>query len=265
MKTSPALICLFCGVILLLVALVWNWRDRQPQIPEIQNAAIAEISNEAMKDDLAKVEARLKDDPKLVFSTDPNGRTPLHWAAIGGQKDMADLLLAHGAEVNAITGDGKTPLHFAAMMGNIDVMVLLLDNKAKTNIVDLSGKMPSDYAESSGLKDMVELLSRRGNGNGMAEPHPIGNGVTAPVPLIQPLPPYTEEARKARIEGTVVLQAIIRRDGTVDSFKVLKSLGHGLDISAINTIAAKWRFKPGTLKGEPVDVYANIEVRFRMF
>jgi TonB family protein len=107
-----------------------------------------------------------------------------------------------------------------------------------------------------------------GRGTGIGDgvgPYVLGNGVKEPIALVQPLPPYTEEARKARIEGVVVLQAIIRKDGTVDSFKVLKGLGSGLDDSAINTIATKWRFRPGTLKGTPVDVQANIEVRFRMF
>jgi TonB family protein len=98
-----------------------------------------------------------------------------------------------------------------------------------------------------------------------AGPYVVGNGVQPPVPLVQPLPPYTVEARKARIEGIVVLQAIIRKDGTVDSFKLIRGLGYGLDESAINTIASKWHFKPGTLGDTPVDVVANIEVRFRMF
>jgi periplasmic protein TonB len=106
----------------------------------------------------------------------------------------------------------------------------------------------------------------KGGGIGSGEgPYVVGSGVKEPVPLVQPLPPYTEEARKKRTEGIVVLEAIIRRDGTVDSFKVVRGLGDGLDESAINTIATKWRFRPGTLKGTPVDVRANIEVRFRMF
>jgi TonB family protein len=98
-----------------------------------------------------------------------------------------------------------------------------------------------------------------------AGPYVVGNGVRPPVPLVQPLPPYTDEARKARIEGIVLLQAIIRKDGTVDSFKVIRGLGYGLDESAIYTIVSKWRFKPGTLNDIPVDVQANIEVNFRMF
>jgi len=101
-----------------------------------------------------------------------------------------------------------------------------------------------------------------GSGNG---PYVVGGGVKAPIPIIQPLPAYTEEARKARAEGVVVIQAIIRKDGSVDSFKVIRGLGYGLDESAINTIATKWRFKPGTLNGVPVDVQASIEVTFRLY
>jgi TonB family protein len=101
-----------------------------------------------------------------------------------------------------------------------------------------------------------------GSGHG---PYVVGNGVKAPVAVSQPLPAYTEEGRKARAEGIVLIQAIIRKDGTVDSFKVLRGLGYGLDESAINTIATKWRFKPGTYNGAPVDVQANIEVSFRLY
>ena len=107
-----------------------------------------------------------------------------------------------------------------------------------------------------------------GSGGGIGSgigPYVVGNGVKPPIAIFQPLPAYTEEARKARAEGIVLIQAVIRRDGTVDSFKVLRGLGYGLDESAINTIATKWRFKPGTLNGSPVDVQANIEVSFRLY
>ena len=107
-----------------------------------------------------------------------------------------------------------------------------------------------------------------GSGGGIGSgvgPYIAGNGVTPPVPIYEPLPAYTEDARKARTEGVVVLQAIIRANGSVDSFKVIKGLGYGLDESAINTIATKWKFKPGTFRGVPVDVQANIEVTFRLY
>jgi protein TonB len=90
-------------------------------------------------------------------------------------------------------------------------------------------------------------------------------GVHPPVALKQPLPLYTEDARKARVEGILRIQAIVRQDGSVDSFRVLSGLGHGLDESAIHTIATEWRFRPGTSNGQPVDVQCEIEVSFRLY
>jgi TonB family protein len=99
-----------------------------------------------------------------------------------------------------------------------------------------------------------------------SKPYIVGSGgVEAPIPLFQPLPPYTEEARKERIEGNISIQSIIRKDGTIDSLKILRGLGHGLDESAVNTIVAKWRFLPGMVGKTPVDVMANIEVSFRLY
>jgi len=107
-----------------------------------------------------------------------------------------------------------------------------------------------------------------GSGGGIGSgvgPYVPGNGVKAPVPLLQPLPYYTEEARKARTEGVVLLQLVVRKDGTPDSFKVLRGLGYGLDESAINTVANKWRFRPGTYNGVPADVQILVEVTFRLY
>jgi periplasmic protein TonB len=104
-----------------------------------------------------------------------------------------------------------------------------------------------------------------GGGIGSGEgPYVAGSGVKAPVALVQPEPLYTEEARKERVQGAVVLEGVVRRDGSIDSFKVIRGLGSGLDESAINTIATRWRFQPGTRNGVPVDVVVNIEIFFRL-
>ena len=92
----------------------------------------------------------------------------------------------------------------------------------------------------------------------------MGKRLTNPQVLYEAKPSYTEEARQAGIEGIVLLQAVVRKDGTADSIKVIKNLGYGLDESAFSTIASKWRFKPGTLNGIPVDVQIYIEVSFRL-
>jgi TonB family protein len=61
------------------------------------------------------------------------------------------------------------------------------------------------------------------------------------------------------------LETIVRKDGSVDQIKVVRGLGYGLDESAINTIKAEWKFQPGTLNGQPVDVIVHIETSFRLF
>jgi len=93
---------------------------------------------------------------------------------------------------------------------------------------------------------------------------PGEDGVTMPEILKQTTPGYTQEAIEARIQGVIYLQAVIRKSGRVDSFKVLRGLGYGLPEKAVQEIASNWRFRPGTLEGKPVDVLARIEVQFNL-
>jgi TonB family protein len=91
----------------------------------------------------------------------------------------------------------------------------------------------------------------------------VGGGVSAPTVLSRVEPQYSEEARKSRYQGTVLLEAIVRKDGTVQIVRVVRSLGFGLDENAIEALA-KWRFRPGMRNGTPVDVSLNIEVNFNL-
>jgi TonB family protein len=76
-------------------------------------------------------------------------------------------------------------------------------------------------------------------------------------------PEYTTEARAARIEGTVVLELVIRTDGIPDNIRVLRSLNPGLDANAVECVRA-WRFRPGRRDGQAVPVKATMEVNFRL-
>jgi TonB family protein len=88
-------------------------------------------------------------------------------------------------------------------------------------------------------------------------------GERPPVLIKRISPCYTDEARRAQLEGDVLLRADIGVDGVPKSIKVIRSLGMGLDQSAV--VAVKdWRFKPGEKRGEPVVVPATIEVNFRL-
>jgi len=74
---------------------------------------------------------------------------------------------------------------------------------------------------------------------------------------------YTEVARKARVAGIVIIEAIIDRNGTVTDARVIKPLPMGLDQQALEAVK-KWKFKPGTLNGQPVPVVYNLTVNFRL-
>jgi TonB family protein len=91
----------------------------------------------------------------------------------------------------------------------------------------------------------------------------IGGGVSAPVPVFRPEPEYSEEARKAKWQGAVLLSLVVDENGVPQEIKVVRSLGLGLDQKAIEAVQ-KWRFKPGLKDGKAVPVSANIEVNFRL-
>ena len=99
-----------------------------------------------------------------------------------------------------------------------------------------------------------------GTGGGVFK---IGGDVSQPVPIYKIEPEYSEEARKAKYSGTVLLQVIIDDHGLTRDIHVIRPLGLGLDEKAIEAVA-KWRFRPAMKGGHAVAVQANIEVNFRL-
>ena len=91
----------------------------------------------------------------------------------------------------------------------------------------------------------------------------VGGDVKAPIKVSGATPQYTEIARRARIEGVVIVQAIVNKQGDVTNVKVLKGLPMGLDTAAVQAVKG-WKFKPATLHGRPVDVYYTLTVNFQL-
>ena len=91
----------------------------------------------------------------------------------------------------------------------------------------------------------------------------VGGGVSQPSVLLKVNPEYSEEARKAKFSGTVLLQLIVGVDGKAHDIKVTRGVGMGLDEKAVEAVA-KWKFSPGKKNGQPVPVYATVEVNFRL-
>lgn len=91
----------------------------------------------------------------------------------------------------------------------------------------------------------------------------IGGGVSAPVPIFKPEPEYSEEARKAKFQGTVMLFIVVDEKGNPRDLRVVRPLGLGLDQKAIEAVQ-RWKFRPGMKDGHAVPVQATIEVNFRL-
>ncbi len=91
----------------------------------------------------------------------------------------------------------------------------------------------------------------------------VGGGVSAPGVLFKVEPEYSEEARKAKYQGTVLLSIVVDEKGMPRDIKVVRSVGLGLDEKAIEAVQ-KWRFRAGMRNGKPVPVYATVEVNFRL-
>lgn len=103
-----------------------------------------------------------------------------------------------------------------------------------------------------------------GSGGGMGGGvYQIGGEVSQPVPIYKIEPEYSEEARKAKFSGTVLLSVVIDANGTTRDIHVTRPLGLGLDEKAIEAVS-KWRFRPAMKNGKPVAVQAQIEVNFRL-
>lgn len=85
--------------------------------------------------------------------------------------------------------------------------------------------------------------------------------LSGPEPIVKVDPEYPEDAIKQHIDGEVILYAIIRKDGTVDSIQLMRSLDSVLDKNAMAALA-RWKFLPGKRAGVPVDIEAVIRIPF---
>ena len=113
--------------------------------------------------------------------------------------------------------------------------------------------------------------SGKGNGYGPGEGggyggglYHVGGGVAAPQLIYGPEPEFSDEARRAKYQGIVVVSLIVDAQGNPQRIQVVRHLGMGLDEKAIEAVK-QYKFKPATLQGRPVPVEVNIEVNFRIY
>jgi TonB family protein len=91
----------------------------------------------------------------------------------------------------------------------------------------------------------------------------VPSGGTQPEETDRVMPRYPMIARRAGIQGPVVVRGIVRRDGTIDNVEVIKDLPYGLGEAASEAVS-QWHFRPATYRGEPIDVYYTVTVNFRL-
>jgi ankyrin repeat protein len=158
----------------------------------------------AQSGDIAKVQAALDLNPKLVKYREWEGATLLHAAVGRDQAAMVAILLARGANVNGTDKRRITPLHLAATNGNVPIIRLLLGRGAKLNPVDNSGRTPLDRAVEWEQPEAAAFLRSQGarsNGHpGSSRNAPTrGSGLRAGVHRGRRFVPTAE----ARISATV--------------------------------------------------------------
>jgi len=139
-----------------------------------------------------------------------------------------------------------------------DPLSKLADNSAGQGINGLGDGKGGGLGNGNG--DGLGDGSGGGTGGGVFR---AGGEVSSPVLISKVEPEYSEEARKAKYSGTVLLSVVVDEKGVPQDIHVVRPLGLGLDEKAIEAVQ-RWRFRPGVRNGKPVRVRATIEVSFRL-
>jgi TonB family protein len=125
--------------------------------------------------------------------------------------------------------------------------------------------MPSLGVSSAAPMPAAPPSNGTGSGGGIGGGvYKVGGGISAPQAISSPDPDYTEEARRAKKQGTCVLWLIVDAAGHPRDIKVVRGLGLGLDAKALEAVQ-QWRFQPALKDGKPVDVQISVEVEFHLY
>jgi len=124
------------------------------------------------------------------------------------------------------------------------------------------GGVGSGSGQGVGSGDGGGIGPGSGGGTG-GGPYQPGAGIDPPTLVREVRPSYTDTARRQAIEGDVVLEIVVRSDGSVGNVRVRQSLGGGLEQKAIEAVR-QWRFTPAKRKGVPVDVVVDVSVEFKL-
>jgi protein TonB len=157
----------------------------------------------------------------------------------------------------------QVKLPIANNMPNLGDPMSALPSGPPSNGTGAGSGIGSGYGGGVGSGEGPGVGPGRGGGYGGGV-FRVGGGVSAPRALQTPDPEYSEEARKAKYQGTVILWLVVDQNGRPRDIKVARSLGMGLDQKAVEAVR-KWTFEPAMKDGKPVAVQINVEVNFRLY
>lgn len=144
-----------------------------------------------------------------------------------------------------------------------DVSKAVLPAAPPSNGTGSGGGIGSGSGGGVGIGHGAGVGAGSGGGIGGGVYH-VGGGISAPTAISSPDPDYTEEARRAKKQGTCILWLIVDSSGHPRDIKVARGLGFGLDAKAVEAVQ-KWRFQPALKDGRPVDVQISVEVEFHLY
>ena len=200
-------------------------------------------------------------------AADGTGRTALMYAVEGGHDEIVEMLLAAGASPDRQSQSGETAIHLAARHGWTASARLLLQAGADFALRDAEGRTPLYRAIEKRRADIIEMLqvAAAAKGKGPISQTTFGlPELTLPPTIVESTPaPYPESARARRIEGSVVVMVLVRRDGSVGAASVSKGLEASLDESALRTVR-EWKFAPAMRQGKTIEVVLEVDVSFRL-
>jgi TonB family protein len=141
-------------------------------------------------------------------------------------------------------------------------------DSTSSNIGDPFSRWPSGGLGANGVNGIGNHGCCQGIGESQSGPPGIGRvhrgvGVTPPQLLYKVEPEFSEEARKAKHQGIVVLSIEVDATGNVRNIRVLQELGLGLDEKAVKAVS-RWRFRPGLFDGKPIATEATVQVNFQL-
>jgi TonB family protein len=100
---------------------------------------------------------------------------------------------------------------------------------------------------------------------GVEEPvYKVADVTTKPRQIKSQSPKFSEQARRDKVQGTVLLLLVVTQEGSVTDIRVKNGIGHGLDENAVKAVR-KWKFEPATKDGKPVAVQLTVEVDFHLY